>query len=257
MDGRWELLIVDDDSDIVEELAEYLISEGYTCHGATSATDARRLFAEKTNVGIVMVDLRMPDEDGLTLLQGLKDAAEGQRPLETIVFTGHGGEDDVIAALRLGVSDYQKKPIDVRRLLAAVQRAEERLAQQLKSKVMEEDVSRRLDYLSASLAGFSQEIGALRNQVGSAVMPRSASAPTTPPAKPDFAANLTARQWDVLRLVGRGLNNYQIACDLGISENTVKLHVSHILKVTGMSNRTQLALAVSRWGDRQNEASQR
>ena len=47
------------------------------------------------------------------------------------------------------------------------------------------------------------------------------------------------------KLVSKGLTNYQIACDLGITENTVKLYVSQVLRLTHMNNRTQLALALS------------
>ncbi|KPW55930.1 hypothetical protein ALO86_200044 [Pseudomonas syringae pv. berberidis] len=47
------------------------------------------------------------------------------------------------------------------------------------------------------------------------------------------------------RLVSTGLTNYQIACELGITENTVKLYVSQVLRLTHMHNRTQLALAFS------------
>ena len=47
------------------------------------------------------------------------------------------------------------------------------------------------------------------------------------------------------RQVGKGQTNYQIACELGITENTVKLYVSQVLRLTHMHNRTQLALALS------------
>ena len=56
---------------------------------------------------------------------------------------------------------------------------------------------------------------------------------------------MSPRQLDVARLVGKGLTNYQIACELGITENTVKLYVSQVLRLTHMHNRTQLALALS------------
>src|SRR5690606_26994914 len=55
---------------------------------------------------------------------------------------------------------------------------------------------------------------------------------------------LSPRQLAVARLVGKGLTNYQIACELGITENTVKLYVSQVLRLTHMHNRTQLALAL-------------
>lgn len=56
---------------------------------------------------------------------------------------------------------------------------------------------------------------------------------------------LSPRQLEVARLIGKGLTNYQIACELGITENTVKLYVSQVLRLTHVHNRTQLALALS------------
>ncbi|MNR19926.1 transcriptional regulator NarL [compost metagenome] len=62
---------------------------------------------------------------------------------------------------------------------------------------------------------------------------------------PTLFNKLSPRQLDVARLVSKGKTNYQIACELGITENTVKLYVSQVLRLTHMHNRTQLALALS------------
>ncbi|WP_246886786.1 helix-turn-helix domain-containing protein, partial [Pseudomonas chlororaphis] len=62
---------------------------------------------------------------------------------------------------------------------------------------------------------------------------------------PAIFSQLSPRQLDVARLVGKGQTNYQIACELGITENTVKLYVSQVLRLTHMHNRTQLALALA------------
>ena len=56
---------------------------------------------------------------------------------------------------------------------------------------------------------------------------------------PPIFKQLSPRQLDVAKLVGKGQTNYQIACDLGITENTVKLYVSQVLRLTHMNNRTQ------------------
>jgi len=62
---------------------------------------------------------------------------------------------------------------------------------------------------------------------------------------PAIFNQLSLRQLEVARLVGKGQTNYQIACELGITENTVKLYVSQVLRLAHMHNRTQLALALS------------
>lgn len=246
MSKHCHVLIVDDEPDIVDDLVDFLGEKGFPCVGASSPTEARRLFLEDAQIGIVLVDFRMPGQDGLDLLRDLRELS-GSRPFEAIMFTGHSDEENIISALRLGVADYQKKPIDPERLLESVRRVETRLEEQRRTSTVTQEMAKRLDALTASLAGFSQEIGALKTRVGPerpghGVQPARRAAP-----REAFSANLTSRQCDVVQLIAQGLNNYQIACELGISENTVKLHVSQILRATGMHNRTQLALAVARW----------
>lgn len=62
---------------------------------------------------------------------------------------------------------------------------------------------------------------------------------------PAVFEKLSPRQLEVAKLVSKGKTNYQIACELGITENTVKLYVSQVLRLTHMHNRTQLALALT------------
>src|SRR5690606_33118542 len=67
---------------------------------------------------------------------------------------------------------------------------------------------------------------------------------------PSAAEKLSPRQREVAMLINKGLTNYQIACDLGISENTVKIYVSQILRIYNLRNRTQLALMLEGAGQR-------
>lgn len=161
-----ELLIVDDEVDIVEELVDYLDSEGYVCHGAATPSAARELFQAYPEIGIVLVDLRMPAEDGLTLLRGLRDLAGDERYFEAIILTGHGSENNVIEAMRHGVGDYQKKPIDPRELLASLERAQKRLDEQvtLRSQALRDPLTGLFNrrYMEATLR--REQARALREQ---------------------------------------------------------------------------------------------
>ena len=90
--------------------------------------------------------------------------------------------------------------------------------------------------------------------------PTAAAAATGSPVitckpEPNNAAALTPRQMDVLRLVARGLSNRDIAHALDLSEGTVKLHVTAILKALGVPNRTSAVIAAARMGLTEGESN--
>ncbi|MGC8383982.1 response regulator transcription factor, partial [Pseudomonas aeruginosa] len=117
-------------------------------------------------------------------------------------------------------------------------------------------VNQRLEYLAESLNSIYRDIHKIKYEVHGNSQPSALgknSQPSAPPASvaesqvspsnPLFG-KLSPRQQAVARLVSKGLTNYQIAYELGITENTVKLYVSQVLRLMHMHNRT-LALALS------------
>lgn len=113
---RPTLLLVDDEEDILLELAEMLESEGFPCHTATSVSLALACLQQHPDVALVMTDLRMPEESGLRLVQRLREQPQ-HRELPIIVTSGHADMEDVIDVLRLHVTDFFRKPIYHERLL--------------------------------------------------------------------------------------------------------------------------------------------
>ena len=103
------ILLVDDEQEILVELAELLEAEGFACSCATSVAEAMELLASQ-KMSLVITDLRMPEESGLRLIQRLRS-----HPLHNhvpiIVTSGHAGMDDLVGILRLGVIDFLPKPI--------------------------------------------------------------------------------------------------------------------------------------------------
>jgi DNA-binding NarL/FixJ family response regulator len=241
-----KVLVVDDQPLIVEELCEFLESSGYRCVPCESSQQALKRFTEDAEIGLVLCDLHMPDMDGIELVQALQRVAGKQRAFEAIMLTGRADKQDVIKALRAGIADYYQKPINLEELLEGVQRQEAALEERQKD-VHLGHLNQKLQYLSDSINDLYQDLDKVRR-----------SPVATPDGEGEVAAEdaglvevpaifnqLSPRQLDVARLVGKGQTNYQIACELGITENTVKLYVSQVLRLTHMHNRTQLALALS------------
>lgn len=237
-----KVLVVDDQPLIVEELCEFLESSGYRCVPCESSRQAIEQFIEDPAIGLVLCDLHMPDMDGIELVQELQRLSGKQRAFEAIMLTGRADKQDVIKALRAGIADYYQKPIDLEELLEGLQRQETALQERQKTLHLGH-LNQKLQYLSESINDLYQDLDKVRRNP--APVSDDSAANVEGLEMPAIFNQLSPRQLDVARLVGKGQTNYQIACELGITENTVKLYVSQVLRLTHMHNRTQLALALS------------
>ena len=239
-----KVLVVDDQPLIVEELCEFLESSGYRCVPCQSSSQAIELFAGDPAIGVVLCDLHMPQYDGVELVRALKVIAGNQRIFEAIMLTGRADKQDVIRALREGFADYYQKPVDLNELLEGVQRQELALQERQRNFQNLGDLNQKLQFLADSIDDLYQDLDKAR---GLGAQRRATDVESEPDSEniPAIFEQLSPRQLDVARLVSKGKTNYQIACELGITENTVKLYVSQVLRLTHMHNRTQLALALS------------
>ncbi|AXK55460.1 MULTISPECIES: response regulator [Pseudomonas] len=113
---RQQLLLVDDEEDALMELAELLEGEGFCCFTATSVKCALEHLTQHPDIALVITDLRMPEESGLSLIKRLREHTSRQH-LPVIVMSGHADMDDVSDLLRLQVLDLFRKPIYYVRLL--------------------------------------------------------------------------------------------------------------------------------------------
>jgi CheY-like chemotaxis protein/DNA-binding MarR family transcriptional regulator len=120
-DRSFDVLVVDDDSDAVEELVECLVKTGLSCLSAGDGWQALQLLADGRRVKVVVSDLRMPELTGLEFAERLGRLG-ADRP-EVIFVSGHAGFDDAVEAIRLGARDLLTKPIDGPRLVKAVKSA--------------------------------------------------------------------------------------------------------------------------------------
>lgn len=109
------VLVVDDDPSIRDMLAEYLGSHGFSVAQAGDG-DAMRTEIERMAPDVVLLDLRLPREDGITLARYLRERYD----LGIIMVTGAGEVVDRIVGLEVGADDYVTKPFDPRELLARI-----------------------------------------------------------------------------------------------------------------------------------------
>lgn len=118
MDRTPHLLVVDDDREIRTLLSQFLTRHGFRVTGAKDGVEMMRTL-DSARVDLIVLDLMMPGEDGLSLCRRLRAAAEtAQTPV--IMLTAMGEETDRIVGLEMGADDYLAKPFSPRELLARV-----------------------------------------------------------------------------------------------------------------------------------------
>jgi DNA-binding NtrC family response regulator len=110
-------LIVEDDTDALASLATLVEMEGFGVAVATTLQEAREQMARQ-RPDVVLLDLVLPDGDGMDLFQDV----ESRKATEIILMTGHASIESSVQALRLGASDYLIKPIHIKQLKGALAR---------------------------------------------------------------------------------------------------------------------------------------
>lgn len=164
-----DILIVDDEVGIRDLLSEILQDEGYTVTLAENAEEARQL-RNQTRPAMVLLDIWMPDCDGITLLK--EWAKSGQLNMPVVMMSGHASIDTAVEATKIGALDFLEKPIALQKLLATVERA-------LKHGEMQAASSMSLDKL-----GNSEVIKVLNQQLERAARTQSPVLLTGEPGSP-------------------------------------------------------------------------
>jgi two-component system nitrogen regulation response regulator NtrX len=115
-----EILIVDDEVGIRELLSEILQDEGYRVALAENAGEARA-YRQRQQPALVLLDIWMPDTDGVTLLREWQ--ANGQLTMPVVMMSGHGTIETAVDATKVGAYDFLEKPVGLQKLLSTIARA--------------------------------------------------------------------------------------------------------------------------------------
>ncbi len=124
MENSETILVVDDEEEICKFLKDYLETHGYKVFTANNG-DGMRTVMTDNNVDLVILDLLMPGEDGLTLTRYLRENSS----VAVIILTGKDEEVDRIVGLEMGADDYVAKPFSSRELLARVKTVLRRISE--------------------------------------------------------------------------------------------------------------------------------
>ncbi|GIH61470.1 response regulator [Microbispora siamensis] len=211
------VLIADDEALVRTGLRMILESAGDIAVVAEAQTGAEVVDAVARHwPQVVLMDVRMPRMDGVTALQHIN---RSPNPPKVVMLTTFDREEYVYGALRAGAAGFLLKDTAPRDLIAAVRAVAEGSA------MLSPTVTRRV--LDAFAGQQAADVRAARERL----------------------AVLTERERQVVRAVARGLSNAEIARELGMTQTTVKTHVSRSLSKLGLTNRVQIALLVRDAGE--------
>ncbi len=114
------VLVVDDEADICASIQDILTDEGYGVTVAADAEEARAARADR-KFDLILLDIWMPDTDGITLLREWSEGGDLNCPV--VIMSGHGSVDTAVEATRLGAFDFVEKPLSLAKLLRTVEAA--------------------------------------------------------------------------------------------------------------------------------------
>ena len=150
--SQQNILVIDDEPDIRNLVQEILVDEGYQVRVAEDTNSARK-HANKLQPDLVLLDIWMPGEDGISLLKDWQDNGSVKCPV--VMMSGHGTVETAVEATRLGAYDFIEKPLTMAKLLVSVKRALEN--------VQEEETLAEEHRITEEPIGSSMQIRAIRD----------------------------------------------------------------------------------------------
>lgn len=207
-----KVLIADDQELIRQSLSIILgLKEGISVIGGVSDGTEVLDFVEKEKPDIILMDIRMPVMDGVECTKRLK----AKYPeIKIIVLTTFDDDKYVFSALKYGASGYLLKGISV------------------------DELEKALHVVYSGGAMINPEIASKVVELFSEMAQRDYDVMV----EAENVEKITDIEWDIIRDVGRGMSNREIAEHISLTEGTVRNYISTILKKIGLRDRTQLAI---------------
>ena len=207
-------VLVADDQSMVRAGFRMLLSDEEDIEVVAEASNGLEAVekASRYKPSVVLMDIRMPELDGLTAAQRILEADDGARVL---ILTTFDHDEYVYEALRIGASGFVLKDDPPEQLIGAIRT-------------------------------IAQGDALLSPSITKRVIEQFGRVPRLEP--PSELAELTTREHEILKLIAQGLSNAEIAEQLVISETTVKTHVTHILQKLNLRDRVQAVVLAYQTG---------
>jgi|SRR5579871_1994273 len=201
-------VIIADDHELARAGLRSMLQRERNLHIVGEATNGREAveLAARLRPQLVLMDMRMPEVDGLAATRAIKEACPGT---SVIIVTMHANPDYLFEAIKAGAAGYVLKDATQQELINAIRR------------VVRGEALLNPDLATQLLQRLAQEVA--------------------PPVAASLQ-RLTPREREVLPLLVRGKTNKEIAGELVLSVGTIKVHVEHIIGKLGVSDRTQAAV---------------
>ena len=209
---KLRILLVDDNSEHLRGVKELISLEaGYDVVGATTSANVAINLIKKYRPDIVLMDINMPEKDGLQTIQEIEKLDLGTK---VIALSGYDDADLIFRAMKLGAKGYILKTMASAQLIYAI-----------------DEIAAGKIYLPSALSSRFFEY-----------FQRSFKNESTDAVEENLLSYLTSREEEVLDLLTQGNNYKGIAAKLFISETTVKTHVNNIFQKLQVNDRTQAVL---------------
>ncbi len=225
-----KVLIVDDQRLVREGIASLLeIQEGLTITGTAENGRAGVQMAMEMHPDIVLMDIRMPVQDGIASVEKLLEKGFGGK---VMMLTTFDDEQYIMKSLQAGAVGYLMKDIPADDLARSIRQAYHGIFQ-------------LAECIMGSLMGTLKK----GNAPGNAL-------PGIPESQLEMISRLSDREKEVFRAIGRGYTNKEIADSLYLSEGTIKNYVSAIFNALGLRDRVQAALIAYQWEELESESKE-
>ena len=217
-----DVMIVDDHPVFRQGLKNVLAAQEDLCI-IDEAADGESAIekAEERNPDVVIMDINLPELNGLQATRELKDRCP---EINVIMLTAYDDEEQIYHAIRSGASAYHAKDVRPERLVGVIRQVNEGYYVVDNTVLDEKGIG---DWLLKKFKRFGGGVFAEQE---------------------DFLSPLTPREMEILELVVQGMSNRKIAYHLGISHQTVKNHMTAILRKLGATGRTEAAVCALRRG---------